>query len=124
MNGNIKIQFLGGCEEVGRLAMILELDDVRILFEYGMLPGKPPSYPMQPDPVDIVMLTHAHLDHSGMIPWLFSRYDQKILTTKLLFTNSEIDIFSRLFFITENIVQNFKQSFQLVLATYKNILGH
>ena len=48
----------------------------------------------------------------------------KILTTKLLFTNSEIDIFSRLFFITENIVQNFKQSFQLVLATYKNILGH
>ncbi len=83
MNGSIKIQFLGGCEEVGRLAMILELDDVRILFEYGMLPGKPPSFPMQSDPVDIVMLTHAHLDHSGMIPWLFSRYDQKILTTKL-----------------------------------------
>jgi putative mRNA 3-end processing factor len=63
--------------------MILELDDVRILFEYGMLPGKPPTFPMQPDPVDIVMLTHAHLDHSGMIPWRFSRYDQKILTTKL-----------------------------------------
>ncbi len=83
MNDSIKVQFLGGCEEVGRLAMVLELADVRILFEYGMLPGKPPSYPMQPEPVDIVMLTHAHLDHSGMIPWLFSRYDQKILTTKL-----------------------------------------
>lgn len=83
MNGDIKIQFLGGCEEVGRLAMALELDDVRLLFEYGMSPRKPPSYPMLPDPVDLVLLTHAHLDHSGGIPLLFSRYDQKILTTKL-----------------------------------------
>ncbi len=83
MNNGYRFQFLGGVEEVGRLAMILELEDIKILFEYGMRPGKPPSYPMSPDPVDIVMLTHAHLDHSGMIPWLFSRYDQKILTTKV-----------------------------------------
>jgi len=83
MNNGYRFQFLGGVEEVGRLAMILELEDIKILFEYGMRPGKPPSYPMPPDPVDIVMLTHAHLDHSGMIPWLFSRYDQKILTTKV-----------------------------------------
>ena len=83
MNNKIKFQFLGGVDEVGRLAMVLQLDDVRLLIEYGMSPRKPPSYPMQTDPVDIVLLTHAHLDHSGMIPMLFSRYDQKILTTKL-----------------------------------------
>jgi putative mRNA 3-end processing factor len=83
MGSNYKFQFLGGCEEVGRLAMILELEDIKVLFEYGMRPGKPPSYPMPPGPVDLVMLTHAHLDHSGMIPWLFQQNDQNILTTKL-----------------------------------------
>jgi putative mRNA 3-end processing factor len=83
MNNGIKIQFLGGVEEVGRLAMVLETADMRILFEYGMSPGKPPSYPMPSPMVDLILLTHAHLDHSGMIPWLFSRSDQKILTTKI-----------------------------------------
>ncbi|MCK4365362.1 MAG: MBL fold metallo-hydrolase [Thermoplasmatales archaeon] len=83
MNNGIKIQFLGGVEEVGRLAMVLETGDIKLLFEYGMSPGKPPLYPLPPPPVDLVLLTHAHLDHSGMIPWLFSRNDQKILTTQL-----------------------------------------
>lgn len=83
MNNGIKFQFLGGVEEVGRLAMVLETHDIKLLFEYGMSPGKPPTYPLPAPPVDLVLLTHAHLDHSGMIPWLFSRNDQKILTTKL-----------------------------------------
>ena len=80
---DMKFQFLGGCEEVGRLSMVLDLMDVRLLFEYGMSPGKPPSYPMAPPSVDRVLLTHAHLDHSGMIPWLFEQDDNEILTTKL-----------------------------------------
>jgi len=79
----MKIQFLGGVEEVGRLAMVLESNDLKLLFEYGMSPGKPPLYPMPPPPVDLVLLTHGHLDHSGMIPWLFSQSDQSILTTDL-----------------------------------------
>lgn len=83
MENSVKIQFLGGVEEVGRLSMVLETGDLRLLFEYGMLPGKPPQYPMPAPPVDLVLLTHAHLDHSGMIPSLFSRSDQKILTTQL-----------------------------------------
>ena len=68
MNTGYNFQFHGGVEEVGRLAMTLDLGDTKVLFEYGMSPGKPPKYPMQPEPVDIVLLTHAHLDHSGMIP--------------------------------------------------------
>jgi len=83
MNNGLKFHFLGGVEEVGRLAMVLELGENKLLFEYGMSPGKPPEYPLPPPPIDLVLLTHAHLDHSGMIPWLFSRYDQNILTTKL-----------------------------------------
>jgi len=83
MNNDIQIQFLGGVEEVGRLSMVLETGDLKLLFEYGMSPGKPPSYPMPAPPVDMVLLTHSHLDHSGMIPWLFSKSDQPILTTSL-----------------------------------------
>lgn len=83
MNNGLKIQFLGGAEEVGSLAMLLETeDDNRFLFEYGMTPGDPPSYPLPAPPVDMVFLTHAHLDHSGNIPWLFSSYDQTVLATE------------------------------------------
>ena len=83
MYNDIKIQFLGGSNEVGSLAMVLETDGMRLLFEYGMTPGKPPTYPLPPPPVDLTLLTHAHLDHSGMIPWLCSRADQTILGTEL-----------------------------------------
>jgi putative mRNA 3-end processing factor len=83
MNNHIKFQFLGGVEEVGKLAMVLEMKDIRMLFEYGISPTKPPSYPLHPQPIDLILLTHAHLDHSGMIPWLFSINDQKFITTEL-----------------------------------------
>ncbi|MDH7506405.1 MAG: MBL fold metallo-hydrolase [Candidatus Thermoplasmatota archaeon] len=83
MNNNIKIQFLGGVEEVGKLAMVFETPSIRLLFEYGMSPTKPPTYPLPPPSVDLVLLTHAHLDHSGMIPWLFSKNDNRIITTQL-----------------------------------------
>jgi putative mRNA 3-end processing factor len=83
MHNSIKCQFLGGGDEVGRLAMTLEFDGMRLLFEYGMSPGKPPTFPLPAPPVDLTLLTHAHLDHSGMIPWLCSKSDQTILSTQL-----------------------------------------
>ena len=83
MNNGVKIQFLGGSDEVGRLAMVLELDGMKLLFEYGMAPGKPPLFPLPAPVVDRVLLTHTHLDHSGMIPWLCSQADQTIITTEI-----------------------------------------
>jgi putative mRNA 3-end processing factor len=82
-SSDVTIQFLGGCDEVGNLSMVLEMEDIRVLFEYGMSPGKPPTFPLPPPQIDITLLTHAHLDHSGMIPWLCARENTLVLGTKL-----------------------------------------
>ncbi|MCK5300902.1 MAG: MBL fold metallo-hydrolase [Thermoplasmatales archaeon] len=83
MENDIRLQFLGGSNKVGSLSMMLETNGTRLLFDYGMTPSKPPTFPMQPPPVDHMFLSHSHLDHSGMTPYLCSRDNQKINTTKL-----------------------------------------
>lgn len=74
-------RFLGAAEDIGRLGFVLESDEERFLFDYGIAPDKPPLYPLEAPPVDQVFLTHAHLDHSGMIPWLARRIESTVMTT-------------------------------------------
>ncbi len=73
--------FLGGGNEVGRLGVLLQVDGSKILFDYGITASDPPKYPMPSPPIDMMLLTHSHLDHSGMIPWLTSRYDMPVVST-------------------------------------------
>ncbi|MEA2055082.1 MAG: MBL fold metallo-hydrolase [Candidatus Thermoplasmatota archaeon] len=89
------IEFLGGGDEVGRLGIFARINGNSMLFDYGLTPGEPPEYPKQSPPIDFVFLSHAHLDHSGMIPWLSGRYDVPIFSTvitqeisKLLFKDT------------------------------------
>ena len=79
----IKGEFLGGGHEVGRLGIYLKCDGTRLLFDYGMTATAPPSYPKESPPIDRMFLTHSHLDHCGMIPWLTARYDIDVVTTPL-----------------------------------------
>ncbi|OGS49234.1 MAG: mRNA 3'-end processing factor [Euryarchaeota archaeon RBG_16_68_13] len=75
------IQFLGGASEVGRLGMILRKGPTSLLFDYGLMPRDPPAYPMPAPPVDGMFVSHAHLDHSGMIPWITRRHDVDVVLT-------------------------------------------
>jgi len=75
------IEFLGGGEEVGRLGIFAKINGNSMLFDYGLTPGEPPEYPKQSPPVDFVFLSHSHLDHSGMIPWLSRMYDMPVYAT-------------------------------------------
>ncbi|MBM4237582.1 MAG: MBL fold metallo-hydrolase, partial [Euryarchaeota archaeon] len=77
----MKIRFLGGADVVGRMGMLIHHKDADLLFEYGMRPAKPPQYPLASPPVDYAFLTHCHLDHSGMIPWLCGKYDTEVAAT-------------------------------------------
>lgn len=89
------VRFLGGAHEVGRVGILAELDGSSFLFDYGMTPGEPPAYPEQAPPVECLFLTHGHLDHSGMAPWLSGRHHVPIFTTpvtqeiaRILFSDS------------------------------------
>ncbi len=67
---------LGGYREVGRSAHLLTTQNSRILIDCGIDPGsdRTPFFnapEIQPlDALDAVVVTHAHLDHCGLIPTL------------------------------------------------------
>ena len=71
----MKVKFLGGAQEVGRLAILVETDSGKALFDYGMTATDPPSLPQEAPRIDALFLTHSHLDHCGMVPWVCDKYD-------------------------------------------------
>lgn len=54
---------------------------MRMLFDNGLTPSKPPKYPLKSPPLDLAFLSHAHIDHSGMMPWVTSHYGIDVITT-------------------------------------------
>lgn len=75
----IRISLLGGAMEVGRSAMLVSTAESNVIIDFGMKTGVPGEdmYPridlfnINLDDIDAVILTHAHLDHSGLIPFLY-----------------------------------------------------
>ncbi len=68
----MKISFLGGTEEVGRSAVLVEDEKRRTLLDYGIKVDTEPGLPLPVQGfIDEVIITHAHLDHSGAVPKLY-----------------------------------------------------
>ena len=67
------LTYLGGASEVGRVGAVLEGPEGRLLLDYGLQPDDPPKYPLPAPEVDALLLTHAHLDHCGLVPDIASR---------------------------------------------------
>ena len=70
----MKIQILGAAKEVGRSAFLVSNGNSNVLMDYGVLLKKEPQFPIHIKPKDLnaIVLSHAHLDHSGFIPSLFA----------------------------------------------------
>ena len=73
----MEIHFLGGATTVTGSQYLLVTDRARVLIDCGMFQGSPNEairnripFAFDPKDLDAVLLTHAHLDHCGLIPLL------------------------------------------------------
>jgi len=71
----MELRFLGACSEVGRSAVALRAGGKCVLMDYGVLLDDEIGFPahIPAKEVDAILLTHAHLDHSGLIPLFYIR---------------------------------------------------
>src|SRR3954468_8903893 len=85
----MEIHFLGGATTVTGSQFLLQTSRARVLIDCGMFQGSPNEsirnripFAYDPATLDAVLLTHAHLDHCGLIPLLVkSGYGGKIHAT-------------------------------------------
>jgi len=73
----VKLSFLGAAHEVTGSRTLVEVGNYRLLVDYGMEQGLDlyanPTLPLSAKDIDCVLLTHAHIDHSGLIPSLVAQ---------------------------------------------------
>lgn len=91
-NNKVRITILGGGREVGGNAFLIQTRESAILVDAGIRVGASdpgeifPSFNVPEfsvDELDAVIVTHAHLDHSGMVPYLFKYgYRGPVYTTE------------------------------------------
>lgn len=75
----VRLTYMGGARQVGRSAILLQTPESRVLMDCGIdvTQEGQSAYPHLEAPefdiqeLDAVIVTHAHVDHSGLIPYLF-----------------------------------------------------
>lgn len=85
----MKLSFLGAAGEVTGSSFLLETAQLRVLVDCGMFQGGREAdsknyapFAFAPDSLDLVLLTHAHIDHSGLLPRLVAQgFRGRIVTT-------------------------------------------
>ena len=72
----MRITFYGAAREVGRSCIMVEAKDTKILIDAGIKLGEVEEQPVIEDSmlrhIDAIVISHAHLDHCGYLPHIFS----------------------------------------------------
>ena len=84
----MKLSFFGADQCVTGSCHCLEVNGKRILVDCGLQQGRDEvsneEFPFAADSIDYLLVTHAHIDHSGRIPMLIKQgFQGRILTTRL-----------------------------------------
>ena len=84
----MKLSFYGADQCVTGSCHCLEVNGKKILVDCGLQQGRDEvdnqSLPFAPGSIDYLLVTHAHIDHSGRIPMLVKQgFKGRILTTRL-----------------------------------------
>ncbi|MCH5250447.1 MAG: MBL fold metallo-hydrolase [Lachnospiraceae bacterium] len=73
----MELMFIGADHEVTGSCHYLRVNEKNILVDYGMQQGmqvfESAELPVEAARIDYILLTHAHIDHSGMLPFLYAR---------------------------------------------------
>ncbi|HEX8039293.1 MAG TPA: MBL fold metallo-hydrolase [Chryseosolibacter sp.] len=74
---NVTVKFLGASQTVTGSRFLLNIGDFRLLFDCGLFQGLKElrlrnweEFPVDPASIDAVVISHAHIDHSGYLPKL------------------------------------------------------
>jgi metallo-beta-lactamase family protein len=73
----MKITFIGATHEVTGSCHYVEANGKNFIVDCGLEQGEDvfenQEIPVNAADVDFVLITHAHIDHTGMLPWLYAR---------------------------------------------------
>ena len=77
----MRLMFLGAAHEVTGSCLYLEACGKKLLVDCGMEQGEDTyenhEIPVSCSEIDMVLLTHAHIDHSGLLPLLYQRRQRR-----------------------------------------------
>jgi metallo-beta-lactamase family protein len=86
----LKLKFHGAARTVTGSCYMLETDTAKVLIDCGMFQGPKTEtelnyrpFPFDPKAITALVLTHAHIDHTGLVPKLVKHgFSQKIISTR------------------------------------------
>lgn len=87
---DVKVKFLGGAKSVTGSRYLLEIGSLKVMVDCGLFQGPKElrlrnwdEFPIEPSSIDLILLTHAHIDHTGYLPRLVKQgFGGRIVATE------------------------------------------